>query len=110
MIESVDTRLTQLESELSRVEAQLREETARRAQAEDSLRAHQDRFVALGTAGIATFDWHPGVPSVWSPQLEALYGLPAGGYDGKYETWLERVHPDDRTKVTEHIAIALQTG
>ena len=34
--------------------------------------------------------------TVWDEQLEAIYGLPPGGFDGTFEAWLATVHPDDR--------------
>ena len=33
----------------------------------------------------------------WSPELEAVHGLTAGAFDGKPETVLSLVHPEDRT-------------
>ena len=32
---------------------------------------------------------------VWTPELEALYGLPPGSFGGTYEAWTALVHPDD---------------
>ena len=106
----MDSRLTHLESEIARLQTALSEESARRATAEDVLRAHQDRFAALQAAGIATFEWVPGAPSVWSPELESLYGFAPGEYDGTYETWLARLHPDDREGANAELARALETG
>jgi two-component system, cell cycle sensor histidine kinase and response regulator CckA len=37
----------------------------------------------------------------WSEMLEALHGLPAGGFAGTYEAFLNRVHPEDRRHVAE---------
>jgi PAS domain S-box-containing protein len=31
----------------------------------------------------------------WSPEIEALYGLPPGGFEGGYQGWARLVHPDD---------------
>ncbi|MGC4096523.1 MAG: PAS domain-containing protein [Nitrospira sp.] len=43
------------------------------------------------------FDWdlaaHNGV---WSPELERIWGLPVGGFDGTADAWRRLVHPDDR--------------
>jgi PAS domain S-box-containing protein len=34
----------------------------------------------------------------WSATKEELYGLPAGGFGGRYEDWKQAVHPDDRDR------------
>lgn len=34
----------------------------------------------------------------WSAGLEAIYGLPKGGFKGTYEDFVHRVHPDDVQK------------
>ena len=36
----------------------------------------------------------------WSPELEALHGLGAGTFDGRHESVLALVHPDDRAGVS----------
>ena len=46
----------------------------------------------------------------WSPELERLYGLPPGGFAGRYETWLARVHPEDRAETERQHQRALTTG
>jgi PAS domain S-box-containing protein len=46
----------------------------------------------------------------WSPEIEALYGLPPGGFEGGYEGWAKLVHPDDLPKAEEDVRRALQTG
>ena len=33
--------------------------------------------------------------TVWDEQLEAIYGMPPGGFDGTFEAWEATVHPDD---------------
>lgn len=66
---------------------------------------------ALEAGGIATFVWGPGRKlTMWSRELEAVYGFPPGGYDGTFEAWLERVHPDDRERAVEEIAVAFESG
>ena len=35
----------------------------------------------------------------WSPELEALHGLAAGGFDGRHESVLALIHPDDKASV-----------
>jgi len=46
----------------------------------------------------------------WSPDLEAMHGIPAGSYDGTCESWSKLVYPDDWRNVQAAMKIALQTG
>jgi PAS domain S-box-containing protein len=52
--------------------------------------------LAQRAGGIGTFEWFIVENRIiWTPELEALYGLPPGGFEGSYEHWAKRVHPDD---------------
>src|SRR5690349_5774625 len=68
-----------------------------RKQAEEALRASEERLrLAQRAARIGSFDWNirTGV-NTWTPELEAMYGLPPGGF-GETQTAFENlVHPDD---------------
>jgi PAS domain S-box-containing protein len=48
--------------------------------------------------------------NTWSPELEALYGLPPGSFKGGYKGWAELVHPDDLPRAEEDVRRALETG
>jgi PAS domain S-box-containing protein len=45
-----------------------------------------------------------------SPQAEALLGFAPGAFDGRRETFLNRVHPDDLDNVQQSGEVALKTG
>ena len=52
--------------------------------------------LAQETAGIGAFDWDIAQDvNRWTPEIERLYGLPEGGFDGTYAAWAALVHPDD---------------
>lgn len=36
---------------------------------------------------------------VWTPELEILFGFVPGSYDGSFESFYERIHPEDREQV-----------
>ena len=64
-------------------------------------------FVQRASAS-GLFEWDVRADNiVWSAELEALYGLPAGGFQGRYENWLAHVHPDDRKHVEADLQAAL---
>ena len=39
----------------------------------------------------------------WSPEIEALYGLQPGTFEGTYEAWARLVHPDDLPRAEEDV-------
>ncbi|WP_242729170.1 ATP-binding protein [Microcoleus vaginatus] len=84
-------------TEISRVEAELKH--------------HQERLQIAQQAGkIGTFELNVQTGELaFTPELEALYGLPAGGIDS-YQSWVEMVHPDDRAVTEQQIKAAGASG
>jgi two-component system, cell cycle sensor histidine kinase and response regulator CckA len=83
-----------------------------RKRAEEKLRASEERLrLAQRVAGIGTFDWdvQTGL-SRWTPELERLYGLTPGTFDGRPETFLNLIHPQDRARVAALLQEADRTG
>ena len=65
--------------------------------------------LALDAGGLGTWQWDLGTGvTTWDPQLEELFGLAPGAFDGRFDTWTSLIHPDDvpRTLVTLDEAIA----
>ncbi|MDP1825857.1 MAG: PAS domain-containing protein [Archangium sp.] len=70
-----------------------------------------DLEAALESAGVGLWSWVVGSESVrWSPQIERLFGLPAGSFDGTFERYLGAIHPDDRQWVKGLIEACLAPG
>lgn len=46
----------------------------------------------------------------WSPEIEALYGLPPGGFEGGYQGWAKLLHPEDLSRAEEDVRRAMETG
>jgi PAS domain S-box-containing protein len=83
-----------------------------RTRAEESARRSEERLrFALDAALTGTWDWDLRTGRVvWSPQLEALHGLPAGTFDGSFASYEREIHPEDRARVLESVQRALADG
>jgi PAS domain S-box-containing protein len=80
--------------------------------AEEALRASEERLrLAQQAARIGTFDWNirTGV-NTWTPELEAMYDLPPGGFGGTQTVFENLVHPDDRAGVIKLVDAAMKSG
>lgn len=78
-------------------------------QTQQSLQESQERLqIALDITGMGTWDWSPLTgQETWSPETEALYGLEPGSFDGRIESFLDRIHPDDRQMMHDFCLSAL---
>jgi len=83
-----------------------------RKQAEDEARKNQAIFKLVHSIGqIGHWEWNSLTDeNKWSPEIEALYGLPPGGFEGTYQAWTKLVHPDDLAQAEEDVRLALETG
>jgi PAS domain S-box-containing protein len=64
---------------------------------------------AVAAAGMHTFSWDVAAGTVvWSQGVEALFGLPAGGFDGRIESFVALLPEEDRDRVTSAIDRALR--
>lgn len=88
----------------------IRDISARRA-AEAALQESEQRLrLALQIGRIGTFEWNIVTNElVWSPEIAALYGFPAQGFDSTYAIWRERVHPEEIATVEQRVNDALKT-
>lgn len=88
-----------------------RDITARK-RSEEALRSSEERLRVAQQAGrIGTFDWNmqTGVND-WTPELEAMYGLPPGGFGGTEDAFRNLVHADDRARVNDMANASMKTG
>lgn len=56
--------------------------------------------------GSWTWDIESGI-SVWDEQLEAMHGLPPGGFGGTFDDWVAALHPADREACIARVQAAL---
>ena len=84
---------------------------SQRRRAEEAVRASQERLgLALEAASMGYWDWDiPSGETVWSPQLEMLFGFVPGSLDSA-EAFTDRVHPQDRQTVQGWVEAATSGG
>jgi len=83
-----------------------------RKRAEEALRESEQRLrLATEAAKIGAFDWNiqTGV-NVWTPKLEAMYGLARGEFGRTQPAWEQLVHPCDRAGAVAKVEETLATG
>ena len=83
-----------------------------RKQAEEELRASEERLrLAQQAARVGTFAWDlQSDRDVWTPELEAIYGLRPGEFAQTGTAWAELIHPEDRAKTLQLSQQSIQTG
>jgi PAS domain S-box-containing protein len=79
---------------------------------EKALAENQERLrLAQEVARIGTFVWNlqTGANQL-TPELEALYGLPPGGFAGSLRSWQDLICPEDRDQGERYVQEAMETG
>jgi PAS domain S-box-containing protein len=67
--------------------------------------------LALSAGGMGIWDWDVTSGAVtWTGELEAMYGLAPGTFDGRFDTVFATIHPDDRARLDDAIRLALTNG
>jgi PAS domain S-box-containing protein len=110
-IEDSAATLRDEHSEVLGVVLLFRDATERRA-AEAAAQKHQEVLALVHHIGkIGHWEWNSLTDeNKWSPEIEALYGLEPGAFDGTYDAWAKLLHPDDLPKQEEVVRRALETG
>ncbi|WOD41807.1 PAS domain-containing protein [Nodosilinea sp. E11] len=74
-------------------------------QTEIALQQQQNRLnLAMKAAKMGSWDWNIQAGQVhWSTNLEHLFGMAAGSFDGRLETVKAMIHPEDLPKVEQAI-------
>ncbi len=103
--EILELRVQERTSELETANELLRQEIER-------CQKIQERLELAQKAGkIGTFEWNIQSHDVtWIAELEALYGLAPGSFDGRYDGWIQTIHSDDRVKTEQELWQAVKTG
>lgn len=70
--------------------------------------AEQRLLLALEAAELGTWTWDMASAStVWDVRLEALHGLPPGGFGGTFDDWVAALYPEDRPECIRRVERAL---
>ncbi|HKR83363.1 MAG TPA: PAS domain S-box protein, partial [Terriglobales bacterium] len=88
------------------------EDITEKKKAEDALRHSEERLrLAQQAARMGAFevDIQSGI-ATWDQELEALYGLPRGGFAGTRAAFEKLIHPDDLVAVKDLVEKVLKTG
>jgi len=83
-----------------------------RKRAEGALRRSEERFhLAQQVARVGTFERNVQTgDSIWTRELEALYGLSPGSFPGTEAAWENLIHVDDRADILRLVERAYATG
>jgi PAS domain S-box-containing protein len=94
------------------LEERVREWTAQLEEANEALRESEERFrLAQQTAHVGVFDWNIQTGAyTWTPEMEAIHGLPPGDFARTHASWEALVHPDDRVEAMAKGRQALETN
>ena len=101
--------LKRAEGELIKLNNKLEERVAERTQ---ELTASEERFrlVSMATNDVV-WDWDLVANEIWwSETLEGMLGYPVSQMEKGINSWLNKVHPDDRAKIRKGINQAINQG
>lgn len=108
--EELERRVGERTEELRHVVDDLRAEMEARARAQEALETSEARLrEAQRVARVGSWEWDIERNLLWwSDELYAIYGLQRESFPATYESFLERVHPDDRAHVRRVVEAAYQ--
>ena len=92
--------------------ANITRDVTERMRSEAALRDSEERLrLAQEVARVGVFDWNiqTGV-NTYTRELEAMYGLPRGGFPTTQDAWEELLHPDDRAEALRKLKQTFETG
>uniref|UniRef100_B8HZ56 histidine kinase n=1 Tax=Cyanothece sp. (strain PCC 7425 / ATCC 29141) TaxID=395961 RepID=B8HZ56_CYAP4 len=108
----LEQRVQARTAELVTVNQQLQREIEERRQTMVTLRESEERLrFALLASRMGMWDWNlQGQQVQWSDNLETLFGLGPGEFDGSYAMFINRLHPEDKEPVQAAINHSIATG
>ncbi len=110
-LEEMNYRLQVQAEELEEQTEELRVQTEELFAANTALRQSEERLRLAQQAGrVGVFDRDlQNNTAVWTPELEELFGYPAGTFVGKTEDWARLVHPEDLPRMRAFLQAWIQS-
>jgi PAS domain S-box-containing protein len=83
-----------------------------RHKAERAVRRSEQRLdLAVGAHKIGIFDWHvPSGRATWNGEMEDIFGIARGSFEGHTEHFRRRVLPEDLARIEADTAAAIASG
>ncbi len=115
IVSDADKTREQLLAELQELKAEvaiLRKAEVKSKSIAKAFRESEERLrLAQQVARAGTFEWNIRTgANTWTPELEAMYGLPPGGFPGTQEAWEQLVYPEDRPEAVRRVREAMDKG
>jgi PAS domain S-box-containing protein len=88
------------------------DDVTERTEAERALLSSRERLdLAVGAHAIGIFDWHvPSGAAIWSPEMEDIFGVPRGTFEGHTDYFRRRVVPEDMARIQAETEAARAAG
>ncbi|HLY99678.1 MAG TPA: ATP-binding protein [Candidatus Angelobacter sp.] len=88
------------------------EQVSRTRRAQEALeRSKETMALAQRSVGIGIWEWDlQSGDLTWSEEICRLHRIEPERFDGKYESWMQSVHPEDRRQVHRAISEAMARG
>jgi two-component system, sensor histidine kinase and response regulator len=77
---------------------------------EDAMRRQTQRLeLAAESAGLGVWEWDAATGQMdWDERMFDLFGISASEFEGRLNSWMQRIHPDDVTQTTRQLEEALR--
>lgn len=74
------------------------------------LRDHKTKLAeAQAIAKVGSWEWHPNEAELeWSDEMCRIYGFNPTNFDHSFKTFIDHVHPNDRSRVEKTVELALK--
>jgi two-component system cell cycle sensor histidine kinase/response regulator CckA len=103
--EILEQRVQDRTADLAAANEQLRLEIDQRQRIQERLE------LALQASKMGTFEWHiQSNQVIWGAELEALYGVARGDFDGRYDDWIQTLHPEDCDRTEQALQQTVNNG
>lgn len=108
----VERATGELRSAQDQLESKVAERTSELVSANAALRESETRLAeAQQIARIGNWEWNVRSNDLyWSDEVFAIFGLDRSTFDGSYDGYRSRIHPEDRERVEQAVMNALRTG